>query len=226
MINTTITSEELKKYIQSQISHFIPDRIDVMESLKIEDIGKALDKCEICFSHIKNSAYSDENGNTFFSYLHADQYATFLVILACNIWKERQDKNVCDRIMYLNRVLHSFMMSYKCHLPDIFMLGHPVGSVIGNAEYSDYLYISQNCTINTGTVDENGNCTPKIGKYFAMGAGAVLVGDKPIGDNCSIGAGAMLYNTALEDNSIVINNCGSMEIRKSKGISLAQKLFR
>ena len=100
------------------------------------------------------------------------------------------------------------MMSYKCHLPDIWWLGHPVGAVIGNAEYSDYLYISQNSTINTGPLAEGGSCTPKIGKYFSMGAGA------------------MLYNTALEDNSIVINNCGTMEIRKSKKISMAQKLFR
>lgn len=226
MINTTITSEELKKYIQSQISHFIPDRIDVMGSLKIEDIRTALDKCEICFSHIKNSAYSDEKSNTFFSYLHADQYATLLVILACNIWKERQDKNICDRIMYLNRVLHSFMMSYKCHLPDIFWLAHPIGAVIGNAEYSDYLYISQNCTINTGPMAEDGSYTPKIGKYFAMGAGAILVGDKPIGDNCSIGAGAMIYNQELEDNSIVINNHGIMEVHKNMQKCFAQKLFR
>ena len=226
MINTTITSEELKKYIQSQISHFIPDRIDVMGSLKIEDIRTALDKCEICFSHIKNSAYSDEKGNTFFSYLHADQYATLLAILSCDIWKERQDKKICDRIMYLNRVLHSFMMSYKCHIPNIIWLAHPVGSVIGNAEYSDYLYISQNCTINTGVPSEDGSCTPKIGKYFAMGAGAVVIGNQSIGNNCSIGAGAMLYNQNLDDNSIVINNLGNMEIRKNKGDSFAAKMFK
>ena len=59
-----------------------------------------------------------------------------------------------------------------------------------------------------------------------MGPNAILIGDKPIGDCCSIGAGAMLYNRALEDNTIVINNCGTMEIRKNKHISLAQKWFR
>lgn len=226
MINTSITSRELKKYIETQITHLMPDDIYKNGMIKDNDIQIALDKCDNCFKHVKNSAYSDDNGNSFFSHLHADQYAMLLEFLANHIWKERTDKIVCDHIMYLNRTLHSFMMSYKCHLPDIWLLGHPVGAVIGNAEYSDYLYISQNCTINTGPIAEDGTCTPKIGKYFAMGAGAVLIGDKPIGENCSIGAGAMLYNTTLEDNSIVINNCGTMEIRKSKGISLAQKLFR
>lgn len=226
MINTSITSSELKQYIETQIIHFMPDGIYKNGMIKDNDIQIALDKCENCFKHIINDAYSDEKGNTFFSHLHADQYAMFLEFLANYIWKERAEKNACDHLMYLNRVLHSFMMSYKCHLPNIWLLGHPVGSVIGNAEYSDYLYITQNCTINTGPIAEDGSCTPKIGKYFAMGAGAVLVGDKTIGDNCSIGAGAMLYNTELEDNSIVINNCGKMEIRQSKKMSLAQKLFR
>ena len=225
-METELNPLELQSYIGTQIEHFMPDGLYKSGMLTIRDIEVALQKIDKCFSHIRNSAYSDDAGNTFFSHLHADQYATLLVILACDIWKERQDKIVCDRIMYLNRVLHSFMMSYKCHLPDIFMLGHPVGSVIGNAEYSDYLYISQNCTINTGDRDADGSYTPKIGKYFAMGAGAVLVGNKPIGDNCSIGAGAMLYDTALEDNSIVINNCGKMEIRKNRKSSLAAKLFK
>lgn len=223
---TSLKPESLSKYLKCQIQHFIPDYTFVDGMIYPTDIQIALDKCENCFKHIKNPGYSDEKDQTFFSHLHADQYASFLVFLSNYIWKERQDKLICDRLMYLNRVLHGFMMSYKCHLPDIFWLAHPVGSVIGNAEYSDYLYISQNCTINTGPVLEDGSCTPMIGKYFAMGAGAVLVGDKSIGDNCSIGAGAMLYNTPLDDNSIVINNCGTMEIRKNKGISLAQKLFR
>ena len=225
-MKTTLTVNSLQTYIENQIDHFIPDGVYKSGMLTIKDIELALQKIEKCFSHIRNDSYSDDAGNTFFSHLHADQYATLLVILACDIWKAREDKVVCDRLMYLNRVLHSFMISYKCHLPEIFWLAHPVGSVIGNAEYSDFLYISQNCTINTGNRDSDGSYTPKIGKYFAMGAGAVLIGNKPIGENCSIGAGAMLYDTALEDNSIVINNCGKMEIKRNSKISLAKKIFR
>ncbi len=222
----TINSSQLKKYIEKQIVSLVPDDVYKEGMITISDIENALLKCEKCFKHIINPAYSDENGNTFFSHIHADQYATFLVYLSNNIWKEREEKIVCDRIMYLNRVLHSFMMSYKCHIPDIIWLAHPVGSVIGNAEYSNYLYVSQNCTINTGVPAEDGSCTPKIGEYFAMGAGAIVIGNQKIGNNCSIGAGAMLYNQNLEDNSIVINNFGNMEIRKNNGNSFASKMFR
>lgn len=222
-MHLSIEPEDLEKYVFSQISTLIPDSQLKYGQISYADIEKALEKCDFCFKHIKNSAFCKERGETFFSHLHADQYAMFLVYLSNLIWKERQDKIACDRIMYLNRILHSFMMSYKVKVPDIMWLAHPVGSVIGNADYSDYLYISQNCTINTAGNSEE--LKPHIGKYFAMGAGAALIGDKSIGDNCSIGANAMLFNTSLKNNSIVISNNGTIEIKVKKGLSFAQKMF-
>ena len=115
------------------------------------------------------------------------------------------------------------MMSYKAKIPDILWLAHPVGSVIGNADYSNYLYISQNCTINTAGIA--GELKPKIGEFFAMGAGSALIGDKNVGKNCSIGANAMVYNMELEDNSIVICDKGEIKILHSDKPSFAQKLF-
>lgn len=214
---------QLLEYTQKQICFFFPDNIYISGKLFISDIEKALIRCEKCFLHIKNSAYTDGQGNTFFSHLHADQYATFLVYLSNYLWYERQDKIICDKIMYLNRVLHSFMMSYKAKVPDIFWLAHPVGSVIGNADYSNYLYISQNCTINTaGTSDD---LRPRIGEFFSMGAGAAVIGDKDIGNNCSIGVNALLYNTTLLDNSIVINDRGNIKIIQKETESFAKKMF-
>ena len=222
-MHLSIEPEDLEKYIFSQISTLIPDSQLKYGQISYADIEKALEKCDFCFKHINNSAFCKERGETFFSHLHADQYAMFLVYLSNLIWKERQDKIACDRIMYLNRILHSFMMSYKAKVPDIMWLAHPVGSVIGNADYSDYLYISQNCTINTaGNADE---LKPHIGKFFAMGAGAALIGDKEVGNYCSIGVNATVYNTELKDNSIVINKRGKIKILHSEKISFAQKIF-
>lgn len=218
-----ISIEDLRLYLLKQIQNIVPDDEKCSENLLSKDINTAIERCEYCFKHIKNSAYCNEKNETFFSHLHADQYATFLVYLSNGIWKERQDKNICDRIMYVNRVLHSFMMSYKAKVPDIFWLAHPVGSVIGNADYSDYLYISQNCTINTaGSADD---LRPHIGKYFAMGAGAALIGDKNIGDNCSIGVNTLLYNTELKNNSIAINDNGVVKIITKETESFAHKMF-
>ena len=221
----SMSERELCSYVCSQISHFIPDSINIKNNLLLSDVSASLEKCSFCFSHIKNNAYRDDNGQTFFSHIHADQYATFLVFLSNHIWKIRGDKLLCDRIMYINRVLHSFMMSYKAKIPDIFWLAHPVGSVIGNADYSDYLYVSQNCTINTGDPDKDGSPTPKIGKYFGMGAGSAVIGNKPIGDRCSLGVNVLLYNKDLKNNTVVINKDGEIIEKINREKCFSEKMF-
>ena len=60
--------------------------------------------------------------------------------------------------MNLIRYISGMFVSYKCNLPDIFIFYHAVGSVIGNAEYSDFLVIFQNVTINTGDRINGNEC--------------------------------------------------------------------
>lgn len=109
----------------------------------------------------------------FFSHLHMDQYATFLYFVSNTLYKsyDKDAKIVCDKLLNLNRLLNGFFLSYKCPMPEVFVLAHPVGSVTGNALYSNGLYISQNVTINTHT-DSNGNLDLKIGKGCFLGGGS------------------------------------------------------
>lgn len=100
-------------------------------------------------------------------------------------------------------------------MPNIFILAHPVGSVIGNAKYSDGLYISQNVTINTHT-DEGGKLDLTIGKGCFMGVGAKIIGNKPIGDRVSIGVDTLIYNRKIEDDSVCVRNeKGESIVRRS-----------
>lgn len=226
-MKTSLSASALRKYLGKQVCSLIPDGLFRPKMVSLRDVEAALDKCEHCFSRIRNPSFSDDEGHAFFSHVHADQYATFLVYLSSHIWKTRQDKLVCDRIMYLNRVLHSFMMSYKAKVPDVFWLAHPVGSVIGNADYSDYLYISQNCTINTGDADVDGSPRPKIGKYFTMAVGSTVIGNEEIGSRCSVGANVLLYKKRLKDDTIVINDNGLIRyIVQEDQQSFAQRMFR
>ena len=109
---------------------------------------------------------------------------------------------ICDKLIYLNKILNGFFYSYKCELPDIFFFNHPVGSIIGNAAYSDFLVVSQNVTINTGS-GELGEPSPSIGKFVFLAAGAKIIGDFPIGDHVAIGVDAMVYKKRIPSNSIV-----------------------
>ena len=223
----SLNKNELKSYIGAQLEHFFPDKYR-FEGADIDaaiDLG--LERLEYCFREITFPAYSDDSGQTFFSHLHADQYAQFLYFFSNSLWKMSQNKPACDKIMYLNRTLNNFFFSYKGHLPDIFFLGHPIGTVIGNAVYSDYLVLLQNVTINTSS-DEDGNPAPVLGKGLFMGAGSKIIGNKPVGDRVFISVDTVVYNQKIDDDKVVLTDAkGNIVVKdRTKDVCFAQKYFR
>lgn len=218
---------DLKKYVGKQLHLVFPDGYEFLGEDVDRAFYRALDRLEHCFSYINNSAYSDETGQTYFSHLHSDQYAQFLYFLSNTLWIESQNKHMCDKIIYLNKLLNGFFFSYKCKLPDIFFLTHPVGSIIGNADYSDFLVISQNVTINTGE-DTSGKLCPKLGKGLYLAAGAKIIGTETVGDRVSVGVDAVLYNQEVENDMVVERAAtGEMKIRnRRKPMCKAQQYFR
>ena len=118
--------------------------------------------------------------------------------------------------------------SYKCNLPDVFLFAHPVGSIIGNASYSDGLVIFQNVTINTGDDLKGNGDTPKLGRGLFLGAGAKIIGQERIGDRVSIGVDALVYNKKIEDDMVVLRDSVTGEFICRKRVQeqcMAQKYF-
>lgn len=60
-------------------------------------------------------------------------HSAFLYFYANSIWKLGNDTTLSDKLIVLNRALLGMWCSYKNHLPNIFVFGHPVGTVLGNA---------------------------------------------------------------------------------------------
>lgn len=223
----SLSKEDLKHYLGSQLETFFPDRYKFEGSDIDTAIDLGLGRLEKCFREITFPAYSDDSGQTFFSHLHADQYAQFLYFFSNSLWKTSQNKPVCDKIMYLNRTLNNFFFSYKGNLPDIFFLGHPIGTVIGNAQYSDYLVLLQNVTINTSS-DDQGNPAPVLGKGLFMGAGAKIIGNKPVGDRVSVSVDTVVYNQEIGNDKIVMTDSNGQTLIKdrTKKTCFAQNYFR
>lgn len=222
---TSLSTEELIEYIGHQLDTFFPDK----KKLKGEDIKKAislgLERTEHCFKHVALPAYFN-GGETKFSHLHSDQYSQFLYYFSNSLWKISENKEICDKITQLNKFLNGMFWSYKGELPDIFILIHPVGTVIGNAVYSDFLVVLQNVTINTNS-DEHGNPAPTLGRGLFLGAGAKIIGGKPVGDRVSIGVDALVYKQEIKDDSVVFSGrSGAIEIeQRKKGKCMAQTFF-
>lgn len=222
---TSLNREELTSYVLYQLNNFFPDcnKVDKMILKKSIDMG--LERTEYCFKFFKNEQYND-GVNTYFSHLHADQYATFLYFIANSMWKTYAEKNTCDKLLNLQRTLHSFFLSYKCPMPNVFCLCHPIGSIIGNAIYSDGLCIGQNVTINTSK-DSRGNLDLRIGKGVWFAPGAKIIGNKKIGDRVSIGIDVTIYNEEIENDLVVIIENGKKVIRKRiNDLCVAERMIK
>lgn len=222
----SLPEQELQKYTIRQLETYFPDGNHIAGRDVEQSFKEALERTENCFRYIKNAAYSDASGMAYLSHLHSDQYAQFLYFWANSLWKLSENKTVCDKLIYLNKALHGFFISYKGKLPDIFFLTHPVGSVIGNACYSDFLVIGQNVTINTGE-STDGSPVPRLGKGLYLGAGAKIIGNEPIGDRVSVGVDAVVYGQPVQDDSVVLRKPdGTILIRKrEKEMCKAQQYF-
>lgn len=223
----SMSTGELKQYLAMQLEHFFPDSNHMVG----KDIDQAFDlgliRLENCFKHISFPAYCDDNGQTYFSHMHADQYASFLYYFSNSLWEISQNRPICDKVMYLNRILNNFFFSYKGKLPDVFFLGHPIGTILGNAVYSDFLVVFQNVTVNTSS-DENGNPAPVLGKGLFLGAGAKIIGNKPIGDRVSISVDTVIYNQEIPSDKVVTTSKdGTIMINdRIKKQCMAQNYFR
>lgn len=202
----SLSKEALQNYIARQLEYRFPDRkscMDFKETINIKAFDEALQRLEYCFSHISVRGYSisDDKGkqHPFFNHLHSDQYSQFLYYFSNSLWKKEGDLDLCSKLILLNRDLHGCWFSYKGDLPDIFILVHPVGSVIGhvNVKFSDYLVVLQNVTINST------ESSLILGKYLFLAAGAKIIGGGKIGDRVSIGANALVRNPDITNDCII-----------------------
>lgn len=219
---TSLNKDDLTIYCLKQIYTFFPDNLSKYQysfDIISKVMPKVLLRLEKCLEVINAPSYHDEQGNTIFYHLHADQYATFLYFLSNTIWLEYKEKILADKFMYLNRMLNGFFVSYKCNLPEHFYLSHPVGTVLGNADYGDYLVVLQNVTVNTGL---NGGKKPKIGKGVILCAGCSIIGNEDIGDYVSVGVGTLVYKQYVPSNSTVKAKDGNLCVIEPRHGSLCQ----
>lgn len=207
-MNLSIPKNDLKEYLNKQLSLFFPDNV----CFKGEDVDKAfdiaLDKMEYCCSHA-NFRHFCINGQVNFKHNYSDQYSMFLYFVAKSLWETSQNKPICDKLVLLNRALHSILVPYTVNLPDIFLFVHPIGTILGNAEYSDYLVILQQVTVNTGE-------RTKIGKGVFLSAGSKIIGDSVIGDRSSVGVNTVVHNREVPDDSIIYTDSDGKIILKPR----------
>ena len=139
----------------------------------------------------------------------------FLYYLSNELFKRNICSGLCDKVYYLNKIMHSVDLFYAIELPDVFGAEHPLGAVMGRAKYSNGFFFYQGCTVG-GTKDKTGNIHyPEIEENCHMYANSSILGKCHIGKNVNIGAGAIVKNQDVPDNCTVFGQSPNLIIKKS-----------
>lgn len=199
---------ELLQLINIQLSLFlIKEKLEIIESY----LDEVLSRIEFCFKHTSNKYYS-KNNEVYFNPFHSGQWSIFLYYLSNTLFtKDNSNRIIADKIYYLNKTLNGFDILYEIELPAIFMLDHPVGTVLGRAEYSEYFSFCQGCTVGN-----NHGKYPQIGKNVSMLADSKIIGDCIIGENVIISANTYIKDQSIPSNSIVFGSSPNLIIKQKK----------
>ncbi|WP_127532088.1 LbetaH domain-containing protein [Paenibacillus kobensis] len=193
----SLSVQEFREYVSRQLNHFFPDKYMVQLNDNSAAFDLALERTEYCLKDVTLQTYF-KDGNLYLNHLYSDQYAVFLWFLSNSIWSRTEDLAIANKLFYLNKSLHGFSCLYDTKLPSIFLLLHTVGTVLGKAEYGDYLVAGQGSTVGA----QNGKY-PILGRGVAVLPHSSIIGDCVIGDKVSVGINASVYQKNIENNTVV-----------------------
>lgn len=219
--------DKIKKILVRQLDSLFG--ISDMDIKYIDDnIEMAIRRTLNCFSYIRSKYYINNEINI----LHSGQYFTFLYYFANTIYNENSNSGkciaynedyrlVCDKIYCLNKMLSSCDVYYEVKLPDYFLIEHPVGSVIGRAEFDNGFMFYQGCTIGG-----NNGKYPILGKNVVMYSNSKILGDCHVGDNVLIGANSYIKDIDVPNNSMVFGQYPNNVIKENHDDIIKKEINR
>jgi serine O-acetyltransferase len=152
---------------------------------------------------------------------HADEYASFLFFLSSQAWRDGSSE-LAELSYLLNRRLNNFDCFYTRQMPDVFHLEHPVGSIIGQAQFGEYLVVYQGVSVG-GDLKLR---YPEFGDGVALFAKSTVIGSAKVGSNCAIGAGAQIYGGVVPSDTAVSFRDGRGVTSSPLSWSVQERFFK
>ncbi len=200
MIAASLERDGLTAYACGQLNAMFADGNDVTASDLAGSVPAALARLATCFAQVDNKYFFDGKGAVF-NHLHGDQYAMWLYVLANQIHRDGGNPAVCSKLFLLNKALHGCDIFNEVKLPDVFLLVHPLATVLGRGDYSDYFVAYQRCGVGS-----NHDVYPRFGEHVTLRPGSAVLGDCTIGDNCQIATESLVIDRSLKPGTLYIGN--------------------
>ncbi len=216
---TSLTRQALASYVAAQMSNFFPDRI--VASAELDPfVVAALERTEHNLSH-QNRKYGRVDTTAVFDHLNTDQYAVFLYYLSNSIHQQQGDRTLASKAYALNKALHGIDVFFEILLPPVFILQHPVGTVLGRAEYGNFLFVYQQCLVGVGL----DGSAPVLGEGVVLFGGSAVIGKSVLGANTWISAGSLVVDSSVPANSVVFGRSPDLVVKPTSK-NVVQNLFQ
>lgn len=206
-VRASLSPEQLAALAARQCNTFVPDGLDVSRDILMASVPRALERLEHCFQAIDNKYFFDGEGAVF-SHLHGDQYCMWLYLLANELYRQGGPADVCTKLFALNKALHGCDIFYEVALPSIFLLVHPLGTVLGRGTYADHFVAYQRVGVGS-----NRDVYPTFGTHVTLRPGAAVLGRSYIGDCCQIATESLVLDSDVPAGSLYIGSPKSAVIR-------------
>lgn len=205
-----LNQNELTAYIARQLDNLFPD--GSVEPAEMEVYIKTAIKR---FKHsydVIDDKYFNADGDLVLNHLHTDQYALFLYFLSNTIFRRKGDAALASKVYALNKALHAVDLFYEVELPDIFCLVHPVGTVLGRANYSNHLVVYQRCSVGSNTEQDR----PTLEEGVVMFGNSAIIGKCHIGPNAWLSFGTIIMDQDVPPDSVVFGRSPNLTIKPTK----------
>jgi serine O-acetyltransferase len=184
----------------------------------VQSFDETLKVVEYNFNYSANKYYSriiEKKKEVYFNPCHSVQWMIFLYNLSHIIYVKGTKTMICDKIYYLNKLLNGVDLFYAIELPSLWGAEHPLGSIMGRAHYSNQFYFFQGCTVG-GTGELGNEVYPVIGENVCMYSHSSILGNCHIGKNVKVGAGTLIKDQDVPDNSLVFGQSPNLIIKENK----------
>ena len=194
-----------------QLSRYWPDIDKTVIETSVSD---ALEAVRINFECVPDKRFHRDDGAVIFPYMSV-QWMIFLYRLSRAIFKNGgvHTPKEADMVYYLNKAMHANDWFYEVDLPPHFLCEHPLGSVLGRAEYGDFLVVYQGTTVG-GNRRDGKLFYPVLGSNVVLYANATVLGDTCVGNNVIFSADSYVMNERIPDNCIVFGKSPGLVIKE------------
>ena len=216
---TSLSDKNLTNYLVKQLNNYFPDNNEVEFNAIFNSVKESLVRLELCFNKI-HLPYYNKNGQPYFNHLHGDHYSMFLYLVSNTMYKNNLDENLCAKVFLLNKSFFGIDAFYAINLPIHFLFVHPIGTILGNANYGDYFVVYQGVTVGATT----DGIYPSFAERTILYSNSSIIGDCTLCQDTIIAANSTLVNCNVDHNKTILGNYPTNKIITNKN-SLINKYF-